>query len=97
METPIIGKVLVTALVENMADLILAENPIIPSDQIRRVEVRDASVDTRAGATRQLAARARLTMVLVGARGDGRAPVYKRKLPTTSGSVPEGADPVHPR
>ena len=30
MESPITGKVLVTALVENMADLVLAEDRIIP-------------------------------------------------------------------
>lgn len=48
METPIVGKVLVTALVENMADVNLAEEGIVPSDQIRRIEVHDALVDTGA-------------------------------------------------
>jgi len=48
METPAMGKVLVTALIENLADLNLADKGIIPRDQIRRVEVHDALVDTGA-------------------------------------------------
>jgi hypothetical protein len=48
METPTMGRVLVTALIENLSDLYLADKGIIPRNQIRRVEVHDALVDTGA-------------------------------------------------
>jgi predicted aspartyl protease len=48
METSTMGRVLVTALIENLSDLYLADKGIIPRNQIRRVEVHDALVDTGA-------------------------------------------------
>jgi predicted aspartyl protease len=42
------GRVLVTALIENLSDLFLAEKGTIPPEQVRRVEVQDALVDTGA-------------------------------------------------
>lgn len=48
MEAPTMGKVLVTATIENLTDLFDAERGIIPSAQVRRVEVNDALVDTSA-------------------------------------------------
>ena len=76
METPIMGKVLVTALVENMADLVRAEDRIIPPDQIRRIEVGDALIDT--GAT-GLCMPARLIQQL------GLKPLRMRRVRTSAG------------
>jgi hypothetical protein len=48
METPTIGKVLVTAKIENLADLFDAEKGVLPDDQVRRIEVQGAVIDTGA-------------------------------------------------
>jgi predicted aspartyl protease len=48
METPTMGKVLVTAKIENLADLFDAEKGVLSDDQVRRIEVRDAIIDTGA-------------------------------------------------
>jgi predicted aspartyl protease len=48
METSAMGKVLVTATIENLSDLNLADKGVIPRDEIRRVEIHDALVDTGA-------------------------------------------------
>jgi predicted aspartyl protease len=48
METPTMGRVLVTVIVENLGNLFLAEKGVIPKDHIRRIEVPDALVDTGA-------------------------------------------------
>lgn len=48
METATMGKVLVSATVENLEDLFLVEQGRLPGDQVRRVEVADALVDTGA-------------------------------------------------
>jgi predicted aspartyl protease len=40
------GKVLVTATIENLEDLFNAEKGLLPQEQVRRVEVTDALVDT---------------------------------------------------
>ena len=42
------GKVLVTATIENLEDLFNAERGVLPRDQVRRVEITDALVDTGA-------------------------------------------------
>jgi predicted aspartyl protease len=42
------GKVLVTAMIENLEDLFNAEKGLLPDDQVRRIEVQDAVVDTGA-------------------------------------------------
>jgi len=48
METATMGKVLVAATIENLEDLFDAERGLLPRDQVRRVEVTDALVDTGA-------------------------------------------------
>ena len=48
METPTMGKVLVTAKIENLADLFKAEQGLLPDDQVRRIEIQDAVIDTGA-------------------------------------------------
>ncbi|MFL5244969.1 MAG: aspartyl protease family protein [Gemmataceae bacterium] len=48
METPTMGKVLVTAKMENLFDVERREQGLLPSDQVRSVEVADALVDTGA-------------------------------------------------
>jgi predicted aspartyl protease len=48
METPTMGKVLVTAKIENLEDLYSAKRGLLPDDQVRRIEVHDAVVDTGA-------------------------------------------------
>src|SRR5262245_35143643 len=48
METNTMGIVLVTALIENNRDVLAAEDGRIPDSQVRRIEVKDARVDTGA-------------------------------------------------
>ena len=48
VETLTMGKVIVTAKIENVADLYNANQGVLPADQVRRVEVTDALVDTGA-------------------------------------------------
>ena len=48
METATVGKVLVPANVENLFDLKAVEEGRLPEDQVRRIEVLDARVDTGA-------------------------------------------------
>lgn len=48
METPTMGKVVVTAKIENLEDLFNAEKGLLPDDQVRRIEIHDAVVDTGA-------------------------------------------------
>ena len=48
METPTMGKVLVTAKIENLEDLYRRKKGLLADDQVRRIEVHDASVDTGA-------------------------------------------------
>jgi predicted aspartyl protease len=48
METTLMGKVVVTARIENLEDLFDAEKGLISLDAVRSVEVRDALVDTGA-------------------------------------------------
>jgi hypothetical protein len=42
------GKVIVTAKIENVGDLYNASQGVLPAEQVRRVEVTDALVDTEA-------------------------------------------------
>lgn len=46
METAEMGKVLVKATIENLSDLNLARLGLLPVDQVRRIEVDDALIDT---------------------------------------------------
>lgn len=48
MEIMTMGKVIVTATIENVADLYNVHTGALPADQVRRVEVTDALVDTGA-------------------------------------------------
>ena len=48
METKTMGKVVVTAMIENLTDLLDAERGLLTDDQVRRIEVHDAVVDTGA-------------------------------------------------
>jgi predicted aspartyl protease len=48
MATAVMGKVIVTAKIENLEDLFDAEKGIISPDAVRSVEVQDALVDTGA-------------------------------------------------
>jgi predicted aspartyl protease len=48
METATMGKVLVSAKIENLEDLFAAKKGLLAADQVRKVEVHDALVDTGA-------------------------------------------------
>jgi len=48
MEDAAMGRVLTEALIENFGDLYAVERGTLPPDQVRRVVVRDALVDTGA-------------------------------------------------
>ncbi len=48
MASAIMGKVLVTATVENLDDLFAVQRGALAADQVRRVEVGDALIDTGA-------------------------------------------------
>lgn len=48
METDLMGRTVTEATIENLQDLWDAERGLIPNDQIRRVTVNDALVDTGA-------------------------------------------------
>jgi predicted aspartyl protease len=48
METTTVGKTLVSAKIENAGDLYAAYKGLLPEDQVRRIEVSDALVDTGA-------------------------------------------------
>ena len=49
MEYGLMGKVIVSARIENLADVEIRERGLIPAEQVRAVEVDDALVDTGAG------------------------------------------------
>ena len=78
METATMGKVLVTAKIENLADLFSADQGLIPPAQVRSVEVSDALVDT--GAT-GLSLPQRLISQL------GLKPLRTRRARTSAGTV----------
>jgi hypothetical protein len=48
METETMGKVIVTAMIENLGDLFAAERGLLTDEQVRRIEVHDAVVHTDA-------------------------------------------------
>ena len=76
METATMGKVIVTAAIQNMGDLYNAHQGVLPADQVRRIEVTDALVDT--GAT-TLAMPKRLIIQL------GLVPLRTRTVRTAAG------------
>lgn len=79
MGTETMGRVLVTATVENLDDLFAARKGLLPEAQVRRVEVTDALVDT--GATGLLLPR-RLVALL------GLEPLRTRTARTIAGPAP---------
>jgi len=78
MGSTTMGKVLVTAKIENLADLYLVRQGLTPAENVRSVEVNDALVDT--GAT-LLSMPSRLIRQL------GLTPVRVRRARTTPGVV----------
>jgi predicted aspartyl protease len=48
MGTDTMGRVTVTAKIENSGDLYMAQQGVLPTDQVRSIEVNDALVDTGA-------------------------------------------------
>jgi clan AA aspartic protease len=48
METETMGRVTVAAKIENLGDLFMAKKGLLPTDQVRCLEVSDALVDTGA-------------------------------------------------
>lgn len=78
MESPVMGKVIVAAKIENVNDLYNAETGLIGSDKIRSIEVAEALVDTGATA---LSMPKRLIEQL------GLMPLRRRRARTTAGDV----------
>jgi predicted aspartyl protease len=71
METTTVGRVIVSAKIENVIDLYAVSRGQIPDDQVHRIEVADALVDTGAtllGMTKQLIERLGIEQI-----GTGRA------------------------
>ena len=76
METNLMGRVVVRAVIENAYDLRDVERGLLPAEQVRRLEVEDALVDT--GAT-TLSMPKRLIEQL------GLAPLHARRVRTSAG------------
>ena len=79
MESATMGKVVVPAVVENLDDVFAVRKGLLPADQVRRVEVGDALIDT--GATGLLIP-SRLVAVL------GLEPLRVRPARTIAGPIP---------
>jgi predicted aspartyl protease len=79
METTLMGKVLVTARIENLEDLFDAEKGLISSEAVRTVETHDALVDT--GGTGLLLPRSMITAL-------GLRPLRVRQSRGLGGTVP---------
>jgi len=77
MEKTDMGRVCVTAVIENLHDVNDVERRLLSADEIRRVEVRDALVDTGAS---MLSMPGRLIRRL------GLRPVRERQVCTSAGS-----------
>lgn len=78
MGSETMGKVRVTAKVENLEDLFMAERGLLPMEEVRSVEVEDAIVDT--GATSLSMPRALIQKL-------GLRPTRSRKALTSAGHV----------
>jgi predicted aspartyl protease len=78
MGTDTMGRVTVTAMIENSGDLYMVEKGALAADQVRRIEVNDALVDT--GAT-NLSIPKRLIQQL------GLVPFRSRVVRTTAGTA----------
>jgi clan AA aspartic protease len=73
------GKVVVAAQIENLEDLFKADQGALPPDQVRRVEVTDALIDT--GATGLLLPKSIIRRL-------GLQPLRTRQARTIAGQVP---------
>ena len=78
MEIPTMGKVLVTAKIENLHDLFDERTGRLSADKVRSVEVSDALVDT--GATMLSMPKRMITQL-------GLHPVRTRQARTSAGAV----------
>ena len=78
METPTMGKVLVTAKIINLQDLYMAQQGHLPEAQVRSVEVTDAMADT--GATSLMVPRRLIAQL-------GVRPFRTRQARTSGGLV----------
>jgi predicted aspartyl protease len=92
MESNDMGRVLTEATVENLGDLYLTDRGFLPPDQVRRVTVSDALVDTGATAlalpTRlihQLGLKKAYTKRATGTRGVADVDVYEAVRLTIQG------------
>ncbi len=92
METESMGRVLTEATIENLQDVLDVERGLIPSEQVRRIVVQDALVDT--GATmlslparmiRQLGLAKRRTRRVTTSKGASQADVYSTVRLTIKG------------
>ena len=79
MEPSTMGKVLVTAKIENLEDLFKVEQGLLSDDQVRRIEVTDALADT--GATGLLLPKRLITQL-------GLRPFRTRQARGLGGTVP---------
>jgi predicted aspartyl protease len=78
MEIPTMGKVIVTVKIENLGDLFDVDRHRLPADQVRRVEVSDALVDT--GATLLSMPKRLITQL-------GLQPIRARQARTSAGPM----------
>lgn len=92
METETMGRVLTEATIENLQDLWAAKRGLLPADQVRRITVNDALVDT--GATTlslptryltQLGLDKRYTKRATSSTGGGEVSVYEAARLTIQG------------
>jgi predicted aspartyl protease len=104
MGTDTMGRVTVTAKVENLGDLVLVERGLLPGDQVRSIEVNDALVDTGAtilslpkskiqhlGLTlvRAQMARTSAGTITTGVYGTARLTIQGRYCPTDVSELPD--------
>jgi len=92
METETMGRVLTEATIENLGDLIEASRGTRPIDQVRRVTVPDALVDTGASALalptrmiRHLGLTKRYEKTATSVKGTVKIPVYEAVRLTIQG------------
>jgi predicted aspartyl protease len=92
METEAMGRVLTEATIENLKDLWEAERGLRPPDQVRRITVTDALVDTWATLVsipsrlvRQLGLTQRYKKRVTSSTGGGEASVYEAVRLTIQG------------
>jgi len=92
METVAVGRVLTEATIENLEDLYAVKLGVLPAEQVRRVVVTDALVDTGAtilslptGVIRQLGLKRRGSKRVTGSNGICEAGMYEAVRITIQG------------